>query len=78
VISATALILLAVVGLGLTVWAIVDAATTPSSAFRAAGKSKGMWISLIAVLYLVTGIIGTVLAIVYLASIRPQVRPYKY
>ena len=43
-------------------------------AFKAAHSSKALWISLIAVLYLITGIIGTVLAIVYLAAIRPRVR----
>jgi hypothetical protein len=33
-----------------------------------------MWVALIAITWLVTGIIGTVLSVVYLASIRPRVR----
>jgi hypothetical protein len=63
-----------VVGLVIPVWAIVDAASRPSAAFAAAGSSKAMWITLIVVFWLVTGLIGFVLACVYLASIRPRVR----
>lgn len=66
--------ILGLIGLGICIWAIVDAASRPTGAFSAAGSSKAMWIALIAVFYLLTGIIGTVLAIVYLASIRPRVR----
>lgn len=62
------------VGLVIPVWAIVDAASRPSAAFAAAGSSKAMWITLIVVFWLVTGLIGFVLACVYLASIRPRVR----
>lgn len=65
-----------IIGLGgliVTIWAIVDAAMKPSAAFNAAGSSKPMWISLIAVFYFFTGIVGMILAIVYLASIRPRV-----
>jgi hypothetical protein len=67
-------LLVLVVGLVVPVWAIVDAASRPSGAFSAAGSSKTMWIVLIVVGWLVTGLIGVVLAIVYLASIRPRVR----
>jgi hypothetical protein len=63
-----------VVGLVVPIWAIVDAASRPSGAFTAAGSSKGMWITLIAVGWLLTGVIGLILACVYLASIRPRVR----
>jgi Na+-driven multidrug efflux pump len=63
-----------VVGLVVPVWAIVDAASRPSGAFSAAGSSKTMWIVLIVVGWLVTGLIGIVLALVYLVSIRPRVR----
>jgi hypothetical protein len=62
------------VGLVIPVWAIVDAASRPSQAFRVAGSSKAMWISLIVVFWLITGLIGFILACVYLASIRPRVR----
>jgi hypothetical protein len=63
-----------VVGLVIPVWAIVDAASRPSGAFAAADSSKTMWIVLIVIGWLVTGLIGIVLAVVYLASIRPRVR----
>jgi Protein of unknown function (DUF2516) len=56
------------------IWAIVDAATRPSGAFAAAGSSKAMWIAIIAVAWVLTGIIGLVLGVVYLANIRPRVR----
>jgi hypothetical protein len=68
------LIVLFVVGLVIPVWAIVDAASRPSGAFAAAGSSKPMWIVLMVIGWLVTGVIGIVLAIVYLTSIRPRVR----
>jgi hypothetical protein len=66
-----------VVGLATLVvplWAIVDAASRPSAAFAVAGSSKAMWIAIIAVAWVLTGIVGLVLGIVYLASIRPRVR----
>ncbi len=62
------------VGLVIPIWAIVDAASRSSGAFSAAGSSKAMWITLIAVSWLITGIVGLILAVVYLASIRPRVR----
>ena len=66
-----------VVGLAtliLPIWALVDAISRPSSAFSAAQSSKGMWIALIVIFWLFTGIIGVILSIVYLAAIRPRVR----
>jgi Protein of unknown function (DUF2516) len=66
--------LVGLVGFVIPIWAIVDAASRPSGAFSAAGSSKAMWISLIVVFWLVTGIVGLILAAVYLASIRPRVR----
>jgi Protein of unknown function (DUF2516) len=68
------ILLIAVVMLVIPIWALVDAISRPSGAFSAAGSSKGMWVALIAITWLLTGIIGTVLSIVYLASIRPRVR----
>jgi hypothetical protein len=65
---------LALVGLGVCIWAIADAASRPTGAFVAAGSNKAMWIALIAVFYFLTGVIGTILAVVYLVSIRPRVR----
>ncbi len=56
------------------IWALIDAITRPTGAFAAAGSSKGMWIALILLFSIFTGVIGLVLSIVYLASIRPRVR----
>ena len=56
------------------IWALIDAITRPTGAFVAAGSSKGMWIALILLFSIFTGVIGLVLSIVYLASIRPRVR----
>ena len=61
------------VGLAIPIWAIADAGSKPSAAFDAAGTSKGMWIALIAVFWVLTGIIGLILAIVYLTAVRPRV-----
>jgi hypothetical protein len=68
------LAIIGLVGFGIPIWAIVDAASRPSGAFSAAGSSKAMWISLIVIFWLITGIVGLILAVVYLASIRPRVR----
>ncbi len=61
-------------GLAVTLWAIIDAASTPSSTFRRVGSSKGMWIGLISVLYFLTVYPGIVTAIVYLVVIRRRLR----
>jgi hypothetical protein len=66
--------LFALASLGVTIWAIADAASRPSGAFTAAGSNKVMWIVIIAVGWLVTGVVGLILACVYLASIRPRVK----
>ena len=68
------LLLVALVTLVIPIWALVDSISRPAGAFAAAGSSKGMWIALIVLLWLFTGILGLVLAVVYLAAIRPRVR----
>jgi hypothetical protein len=67
-------LVIALASLVVPIWALIDSISRPSGAFTAAGSSKGMWIALIVVSWLLTGIIGVVLAVVYLASIRPRVR----
>jgi len=62
----------ALVGLGVTLWAIIDAASTPASTFRDAGSSRSMWIALISVLYLFTVYLGIIVAAVYLGVIRKR------
>jgi hypothetical protein len=58
----------------LPIWAIVDAIVRPGAAFTAASSSKGFWIGVLLASWIITGIVGVVLAVVYLASIRPRVR----
>ena len=67
-------LIVAAAGLLVPIWAIADAASRPTGAFVAAGSSKALWITLIVVFWLVTGVVGFVLACVYLASIRPRVK----
>jgi len=68
------ILVIGLVALVIPIWALVDAISRPGGAFTGAGSSKAMWIALIVFFWLVTGIVGTVLSIVYLASIRPRVR----
>jgi hypothetical protein len=68
------ILLVALVVVVIPIWAIADAATRPTGAFTAAGSSKGLWITLILVFWFFTGIIGLIVAFVYLASIRPRVK----
>jgi hypothetical protein len=68
------LIALLIVFLGTSIWALVDAALRPPEAFVAVGDSKALWITLIAISALALGIVGFILALVYLLSIRPKVR----
>ena len=68
------LIVLLVVFLCISIWAIGDAALRPSKAFVAVSESKSLWITLIAGGTLFLGIVGPILALIYLFSIRPKVR----
>jgi hypothetical protein len=65
---------IALAGLAVTLWAIIDAVSTPSSTFQASGSSKAFWISVITVLYLLTVYPGILLAIAYLSIIRRRLR----
>jgi hypothetical protein len=67
-------VIFAVATLAVTIWAIVDAASRPAGAFTAAGSNKTLWITIMVIGWLVTGLIGLILACVYLGSIRPRVR----
>jgi hypothetical protein len=67
-------LLIGLATLVIPIWAIVDAASRPSGAFAAAGSSKTMWIVIIAVAWVLTGIVGLILGAVYLGNIRPRVR----
>jgi len=69
----TILVALLVMFLGTSIWAIIDATSRPPEAFVAVGDSKALWITLIAVFTLALGVVGFILALVYLFSIRPKV-----
>ena len=66
------IILLALMGLALIVWGIVDAASRPEWAWQRANQSKVLWIFLQAFGFFFAGL-GIVLAIVYFLAIRPRV-----
>lgn len=68
------LIVLLVVFLCISIWAISDAALRPSKAFVAVSESKSLWMTLIAGGTLFLGIVGPILALIYLFSIRPRVK----
>lgn len=63
-----------IVFLGVSIWAIIDAASRPSEAFVAVRESKALWLTLIAIFTLSLAIVGFILALVYLLSIRPKVK----
>jgi hypothetical protein len=67
-------LVVALVTVVIPIWALIDSISRPGGAFAAAGSSKGLWIALIVVFWLFTGIVGVILSVVYLASIRPRVR----
>ncbi len=56
------------------VWALADAAMRPGPAFNAAGQTKPLWIILPLVGIILFMIIGGILGLIYLISIRPKVR----
>jgi len=68
------ILVIALVTLVIPIWALIDAISRPGGAFVAAGSSKGMWIALIVLFWLFTGVVGVILSVVYLASIRPRVK----
>jgi Protein of unknown function (DUF2516) len=55
-------------------WAIVDVISRPTAGFKEARSSKALWLILLIVTWILTMVVGLVLSIVYLASIRPRVR----
>lgn len=63
-----------VAAITLAIWAIVDAIRRPSSAFKQAGSSKVMWLSLLIVFAVLAFYVSAVLGAVYLVRIRPRVR----
>jgi hypothetical protein len=75
-------------GLGLKVFAFVDALRTDTHAFPYAGKrTKGLWLAITGVALAVNvvvinplnflNLIGVVAAVVYLVDVRPAVKQYR-
>ena len=67
------LVLLGLASLGIVIWSVVDAASRPDWAWVQSGQNKGLWIALPIVFLIFCGVVGGILALVYLLSIRPQV-----
>jgi hypothetical protein len=65
------ILLVALVPVGVTVFAIVDGAGRPEWAWQRAGQSKAVWIALEAVGIFVC-FLGLIMSIIYLATIRPK------
>ncbi len=70
--ATTAFLALIVIGIVSPLWAIGQAIVTPKSAFRSLGKSKGRWIGVMIVLFLLGDLSVFLPAIYYLIRIRPQ------
>lgn len=84
-------LLLTLVVFGVQVFALVDAARRPASAFTAEGKlTKPIWLGILAAAAVLgflslplggpslgfLGLIAVVAAIVYLVDVRPRLQPY--
>ncbi len=84
-------LLLTLVVFGVQLFALVDAARRPASAFTAEGKlSKPVWLAILGVAAVLgflslplggpslgfLGLIAVVAAIVYLVDVRPRLQPY--
>ncbi len=68
-------LLVAIVALGslaVTIWAIVDACCRSEVAWRRTGQNRALWVAVLIGGWLVTGIVGVVLALAYLAAVRPR------
>jgi hypothetical protein len=61
------------VGLGLAVWAAIDAAMKPDEAWRSAGQNKLAWVIVPLLSGLLCGVLGAIAAGIYLFSVRPKV-----
>jgi hypothetical protein len=63
-------VLIFLVSLGVVIWAIADVARQPASAISPMGKTG--WIVGLVVGTFLFGVIGLVIAIIYLAAVRPR------
>jgi hypothetical protein len=68
------IILGVVIGIGVPLWGIVDAARRPPESFHRIGSDKTRWIVLMVVLTVFLNLAGVIASIVYLTSVRPRLR----
>ncbi|MGH9034671.1 MAG: hypothetical protein ACRD0O_02830, partial [Acidimicrobiia bacterium] len=54
------------------VWALVDAVRATDAEWVGVGQQRTLWVALIGVGTVCGGPVGTVLAVVYLVSVRPK------
>ena len=66
-------LLFGIASLVIVIVAAVDASRHPDWAWQRAGQSKALWIILPIVLLVACGIVGGILGLVYLLSIKPKV-----
>jgi hypothetical protein len=62
--------ILVLAGLGLIVWAIVDVARKPPGVLSS--RAKTGWIAGLVLGSLLFGIVGVIVAVVYLVAVRPR------
>ena len=68
------ILVLAALFLIFPLWSLADAATRSSADFERIGQSRSTWIILLLLGLFCFGIVGAVLGIYYLASVRPKLR----
>lgn len=66
------ILLLGVVPYGVIIWGIVDAASRPEWAWQRSGQNKTLWVVLQVIGFFFC-LVGFILTLVYLITIRPQV-----
>ena len=65
------IVVVGMVTLGLPIWALVDAASRPDTAWTATGQSKVLWVALLVVLTILCWV-GWIVALAYLLAVRPK------
>jgi hypothetical protein len=56
------------------IWALLDVIYRPTQAFRAAEKSKALWLVLLIVGFLFAGVLSGLMGMFYLVAVRPKVK----
>jgi fumarate reductase subunit D len=72
VVAAVAPIVLLPIAILLPAWAVIDASRTSKSTFTSIGRSKGRWVVMMVIVFLVGDASLLLLPIYYLIRVRPQ------